>query len=212
MSACPKCGATPRTPLLCEGCDELLTPGTLASPFEALGLSPSYVVDRDALRKRMLQLSRRMHPDFHGGRSAEVRARAERNTAEVNAAHEILADDFRRADWLVESLGGPGEDQERQLPRAFLMEVLEWNETVEEARSVANPSERAASMDALRKKLLEERLSAMESVAALLEPLPEQGAPALRRVRRRLNVVRYLDRTLGEIAELALSRSSAPPH
>jgi hypothetical protein len=43
----------------------------------------------------------------------------------------------------------------------------------------------------------------------LLDPLPPSGSPALRDARAQLNVVRYVDRTLGEIEALRLSRAES---
>jgi len=206
--SCPKCWAELKTPLFCESCHELLAPTDRPSPFDALGLSTAYPVNRMELRKRLLQLSRRLHPDFHGSASQETRARAERNTAELNAAFELLDDDCRRADWLVRSLGGPGQDEERQMPAAFLSEVLEWSETIEEARNAAPGSPERAALGPLETSLREQRARTMESISDSLTPLPHTNAPELVEIRRSLNAVRYLDRALGEIAELRLSEAS----
>lgn len=207
--SCPKCWAALSTPLFCETCLELLEPGDARSPFETLGVQRGYELNAMALRKRLLALSRRMHPDFFAGADAATRARAQRNTAELNAAFEILSDEFRRADWLVRSLGGPGEDEERQLPVEFLSEVLEWNEAVEEARSAGPDAPAHPALAELDRKLRAEREAAMREISDMLSPLPDAHASELARVRRRLNAVRYLDRTLHEIAELKLAQASS---
>ncbi len=206
MDRCPQCGATLRTPLLCESCFALLEPARAPTPFEALGLAPAYAVDGNALRSRVLELSRRLHPDYFGNADERTRELAQRSTAELNAAFQTLADDFRRADWLVKALGGPQEDQERSMPAEFLQEVLEWNEAIEEARGASGKD----SLDGLGARLSSERAGLMRSVDARLTPLPDRGSGALVEVRKLLNAVRYLDRALREITELRLAQAARP--
>jgi molecular chaperone HscB len=203
MHECPRCWARPQTPLFCERCNELLEPASRPSPFEVLGLPTGFNVDKFALRKKLLLLSRRMHPDFFGTAGQEARALAERNTAELNAAFDVLSDDFRRADWLVTSLDGPKESDERALPAEFLAQVLEWNEAIEEARANGSADGLApleARLGALRGRL-------MSDVARALDSVPALRAPVLRDVRRALNAVRYLDRALTTLAELRIEHA-----
>jgi molecular chaperone HscB len=205
---CPSCGAELSTPLVCEACGALLDPSTPPSPFETLGLAPAYALDLSAARRRLLALSRAAHPDFHANANEETRQRAEDNTAALNAAFRILSDDARRAAWLVRSLGGPGEDEERAMPAAFLHEVLEWNEAIETARGAEPDSPARAEIDPLATRLESERSESMRRIASALDPLPATGSPLLRDVRKELNAVRYLDRALREIRELRLSNPS----
>jgi molecular chaperone HscB len=202
---CPSCGAELSTPLVCEACGALLAPGTPPTPFEALGLAPAYALDVGAARRRLLALSRAAHPDFHANAGDETRRRAEDNTAALNAAFRILSDDVRRADWLVRALGGPGEDEERAMPAAFLHEVLEWNEAIEAARDAEHDSAARAELATLATRLEGERAGSMQRIGSALDPLPATGSPALRKVRQELNAVRYLDRALREIRELSLT-------
>ena len=210
---CPKCWADLQTPLFCESCDEVLetqVSNDSASPYRILGVEPQFDLDRMTLRKRLLRLSRHLHPDVHRTADDETRERAERNTAELNAAFEILEDEFRRADWLVKSLGGPDEEAERQMPQAFLMEVLEWNEAIEDAQNSSPGSDERARLESLENELRGERESVMGEVASMLNPLPQMNAPGLTEVRQKLNAVRYLDRALHQIAELRLEQANTP--
>jgi molecular chaperone HscB len=208
---CPKCWAALETPLFCETCQHLLEPSQAVSPFRALGVETSYDLNAMALRKRLLALSRRLHPDFHANADARTRDLAERNSAELNAAFEILSDDVRRADWLVRSLAGPSDEEERSMPPEFLAEVLEWNETIEAARGGADDPAQRAALAVLEKTLADERARLMDAVARELSPLPAARSESLRVVRRHLNAVRYIDRARRELAELALRRPTPAP-
>lgn len=208
MTDCASCGAPLESPLVCEACGVLADPSAQAggdpSPFALFGLEPAWQVDREALRRRLLALTRRTHPDYFAADPAQ-RELAERASAALNEAHSVLEDDFRRADWLVRHLGGPDEQAERQMPQEFLMEVLEWNEALEAARE-AQPGSPARELRPLRTELEAQRVECFEALSALLTPLPDQGAAALTEARRRLNAVRYLDRALTELAALALAQ------
>ncbi len=213
MSACPGCGAELETPLGCHGCGALLEPGRDLTPYETLGLPLAYALDAADLERRLLRFSRVVHPDYFRTAGPELAQRAERHSAALNAAYEVLCDDARRAEWLVEALGGPAAGEEREMPQAFLMEVLEWNEVLEEVRSGGD----GATLEPMDASLRAERARELVAVAAALDPLPKSSAdsPAdstdstLRDVRKRLNAVRYIDRTLKEIEALRLERASS---
>jgi len=204
MKLCPYCEATLETPLVCTSCKNLLSPKSVASPFAALALTPRWSVDTKQLKRTLLRLSRLVHPDYFAGAEEEIRERAEDASAALNESYETLTSDFARADWLVRFLGGPSDSDERQMPQAFLMQVMEWNEAVEQARGAAPDSPRRVATEVLSQTLREERRARFEAVARLLTPLPPQAAPELAEVRRELNVVRYIDRIQAELESLRL--------
>ncbi len=203
MTRCAHCGAETGNPAFCEGCKRLLEIPDTATPFELLGLPVAFAVDRDDARRRLLKITRAIHPDFFGTESAEVRALAESNSARLNEAWSIVSDDIERADWLVRHLGGPDEQTERAMPQAFLVEVLEWNEALEEAR--ANPAASAPTLVTLATDLNSRRTDSLSALAQILTPLPSPSSPQLKRARTELNAVRYVDRALSEIESLRLA-------
>ncbi|MDZ4771808.1 MAG: Fe-S protein assembly co-chaperone HscB [Planctomycetota bacterium] len=190
----------------CAACKRPLSLADDVGPFDVLGLAPGYAIDAQDLRKRVLRISRDIHPDFFGAAASADRDLAERNSARVNKAFEILSDDVERADWIVRSLGGPDEQAERAMPREFLMEVLEWNETLEEARATTDTLD--PRLVGLRGELANRRAAALASIASLLTPLPTRGSSKLLVVRQQLNSIRYLDRALTEIESLRLARAA----
>lgn len=209
MSACPKCGAELETPLGCGSCGVLFSPATEPTPFEAFGLAPSYTLDPKELKRRLLRISRVLHPDYFGASDTETRALAERNSARLNDAHATLVDDAARADWLVRSLGGPSESEQRAMPKPFLLEVLEWNEALEAARDSAPGARERATLEQLATTLREQRAATLARVATLLTPLPPRGSTKLPDARAELNALRYLDKTLAEIDSLRVAQSTS---
>jgi molecular chaperone HscB len=208
VSACPSCGTERTTPLACDACGVLFRPDDHATPFEVLGLEPAWAIDAGTLRKRLLTVTRLTHPDFFAGADAEQRELAERNSALANEAYATLSDDLARADWLVARHGGPREGDLRDMPQAFLLEVLEWNEALEEARSSAPGSPARGRLAELARELEAARDAALARLGGLLEPLPERGAQALAAARRELNALRYMRRAQDQIEALRLERAT----
>ncbi|MHC4262704.1 MAG: Fe-S protein assembly co-chaperone HscB [Planctomycetota bacterium] len=192
---CEACGQPLDCPLVCEACGALAEPSGTPDPFAIFGIEPRFEQDGETLRKRLLKLSRRLHPDFFG-EDAEQRALAERNSAALNDAYAQLSNDFARASLLVATRGGPDSNTERQMPQAFLMEVMEWNETLEEAREAGSAG---PEIDTLANELASARAEAMDRAGSVLD-LGQDPSEA----RRQLNAVRYVDRALEQIEELRL--------
>jgi len=204
-TACPACGAALETPLGCHACGRLLEATGAPSPFAILGLRPAWSIDKADLKRRLLRTSRLVHPDFHGTSTPAARALAETNAALLNGAYEVLLDDFLRADWLLAHRGGPSDAQERQMPAEFLMEVLEWNEELDEAESTPPGSPMRAALDGLARRLREARERQLEAAGAALEDLDRRGSTGPERlveIRRALNAVRYLSRALLRIRDI----------
>jgi molecular chaperone HscB len=204
---CPRCAAPLTSALLCEACGALLEPQGAPTPFEVFGLAPAHALDLAALRKRLLRLSRGMHPDYFASADAPTRALAEHNSARLNAAFELLSDEAARASWLIDAWGGPSETQERAMPQEFLLEVLDWNEQLEAARENQADAAALARLAPLEAELRQRRAAQLARVAAALgAPQPAASAERLA-ARRALNAVRYVDRALGELSELKLARA-----
>lgn len=204
MSLCPYCEATLVTPLACTSCEHLLSIEEELCPFAVFGLEPRWSVDTKELKRTLLRLSRLVHPDFFVTADEETRERAEQASAVLNESYDALSSDVARAELLLRSLGGPSESEERQMPQAFLMQVMEWNETVEDARGAAADSPERRATEELTESLRQEREKRLEAIGRLLTPLPPSASSELTEVRRELNVVRYIDRTQEELKSLRL--------
>ena len=211
MADCSHCNEVLASPLACGGCESIFVATASLSPFEVFGLPVAARLDRSSLRKKLLKLQRLLHPDFHGAAGETMVDIAEHNTAEVNSAYEVLRDAAKRSSWIVEHLGGPSESAERQMPQAFLMEVMEWNETMEELKEHGNPAETKAGINELKAELNYQRAELIESTLDNTEAQLNQvaGATDLASIRRDLNAVRYIDRALGAIAAIELNLAQA---
>jgi len=208
MKTCPRCEKALETPLVCVECEALLPVEGRPSPFEVFGLPPAWELGDKELKSRFLRLSRLLHPDYFATAEESQRELAESASALLNSAYEVLHDPVRRADWLVESLGGPSESEERQMPQEFLMEVLEWNETLVAARATDPGSSEREALPELATELRGERNQRIAELGDLLRPTPEVDPTALRVARKQLNAVRYVDRALTELESLRLESAA----
>jgi molecular chaperone HscB len=164
--------------------------------FTRLGLPRRFVVDAGELEREYLAKSRAVHPDYHAiGSSADLAASMEVSAA-LNEAYTALRDPFTRAEHLLAVEGGPSAAEQKQMAPAFLAEMLEARETLEEVRAAANTcaagvaelgDEFAARYDGL--------LAAVGKSFAELEPLPPgdaKRAALLAGIRSNLNAAKYV--------------------
>lgn len=116
--------------------------------FALFSIAPAVDVDANALRKTFYQLSRQVHPDFTASRTGDVSLEA---SAQLNVAYATLLDEDKRIAHLVQlycpqkSIPAPSPD--------FLMDMLEWNEQIQECISTEDPAARLAQQEQLRARL-----------------------------------------------------------
>lgn len=159
--------------------------------FERLGLPRRFSVDPDALEAAYLAKSREAHPDFHAlGTTAEQDASL-RDTAAVNEAYLVLKDSFRRADYLLGLLGGPTAAQQKDMPQAFLMEMMELREGMEVVMSAGDEAKLAAMEADLGKRL--------SGTFAAVGKLFETDPVPLVAIRRELNAAKVVKGLLRDL-------------
>jgi len=160
--------------------------------FERLGLPRRFSVDAAELERAYLMKSRAVHPDYHLAGSDADLATSLDASAGVNEAYSTLRDPFNRADYLLTLLGGPTASEHKQMPGAFLAEMLEAREQIEAARD--NVAE-IARLDAEFTKEFGDLIQQVEELFANVERLPEtdpKRANLLPQIRGLLNAAKYI--------------------
>jgi molecular chaperone HscB len=160
--------------------------------FERLGLPRRFSLGRAEVEREYLARSREVHPDFHQlAASAEQAAALEASSA-LNEAYAVLRDPFRRADYLLGLLGGPTAAAAKEMPPAFLMEMLELREAIEELRGQA--------ADAPERTRLEQELTERyDGLLAEVGKRFERDEVPLREVRELLNAAKYVQGLLRDL-------------
>lgn len=162
----------------------------MSDHFERLGLPRRFSVDLPLLEQEYLARSRQHHPDFHTYSTPdELRASLEAS-AKLNEAYLTLKEPFRRANYLLGLYGGPSATEEKSLDQAFLMEMMELQEQLEEAKSRQQP---LAPIEAAVQSRLSSVLAELEASFRQLEA--NAAAPQrseLVTIRRLLNAAKTL--------------------
>ncbi len=174
-------------------------------PFSTLGVERSFEIDLKSVEKTHRELSRALHPDKYAGAGASERRLALGRAVEVNEAWRIVRDPVRRAEALFELAGvAVGETNEPKASGAFLMDMMEQREALEDAK-------------ASRDKGAAERLARdVETRAANAEHALAQGfraghdRAALAPLVARLGELRFYRRFLDEVSDMEDDVSASP--
>lgn len=113
--------------------------------FELYGLEVSFYPDKDEVRRRYLQISRENHPDLSGS-DLDEQANSLKISSENNNAYKTLKDRNLRIRYVLGLLGFGIVDSDK-LPPDFLMDMLEWNERVEEGKSASKEDQESIEID-----------------------------------------------------------------
>ena len=104
-------------------------------PFAILGLPRRFALDMKQAEARHLDLSKTLHPDRYVGAAPNERRMALSRAVEVNEAWRAVRDPIKRAEAILTLAGKQvGETREPKAEPAFLMEVMEAREELDEAK------------------------------------------------------------------------------
>ncbi len=119
--------------------------------FDLFGLPVQFAIDESNLVARFQELQRQLHPDRFASRPAAERRWSMQAASYVNEGYQTLKNDLKRAIYLLK-LNDVSVDEETDthMSPMFLMEQMEYRESLEAAESAADPLEK---LDAVRKQL-----------------------------------------------------------
>ncbi len=100
--------------------------------FELFEIPVTPKVDVSDLHKRYLALQRASHPDYFTQADEQERMEMEHRTAQINQAMQVFRDPLKTLGYFLSVKGFNTEQESAALPPAFLMEMMELNEQVEE--------------------------------------------------------------------------------
>ncbi len=98
--------------------------------FSFYGLEQKFAIDSAQLKNLFLEKSKQYHPDYFTADAAAQNI-AVSATAYNNLAYKTLGSEVSRASYLLQLKSGQ-DDKNHQLPQAFLMEMMELNEAIDE--------------------------------------------------------------------------------
>ncbi len=134
--------------------------------FELLGLAPGYAMDLAQLESRYRELQGQVHPDRFASAPEAERRVAMQWATRVNEAYRTLRDPVDRARYLLGLKGfDTGEESNTAMPPDFLMQQMEWRESVADSRA----SHDAAGLKALSDELGSERADMLRQLERAID-------------------------------------------
>ncbi len=159
--------------------------------FALFGLTPTFAIDAEALDRAYRELQTEIHPDrfAHAG-EAEQRLAMQWSTR-TNEAYQTLKSPFARAKYLLELQGIQAMDANNTaMPAEFLMQQMEWRESLMAALAAAD----YAGLQALEQAAKAEAERLLDLLAADLDARRDYPAAS-----ETLRKYRFLEKFLADI-------------
>ncbi|XP_056110749.1 iron-sulfur cluster co-chaperone protein HscB [Rhinichthys klamathensis goyatoka] len=132
---CWNCGSSAAL-FFCSSCNAIQPADDKTNYFDILNSEQTFSLDTQKLQKRYLELQRSLHPDNFGQKSLKEQEYSEEQSALVNKAYRTLQKPLSRAVYMLELQGVLLEEgTDATADPAFLLEVMEINESLAETRS-----------------------------------------------------------------------------
>lgn len=209
--ACWSCERPGGDGAFCDKCGAVQPPRAGRSHFSVLDTASSFDIDAAALEARFKEMARKLHPDRFARADVRARCYALEHATALNDAYRVLRDPLRRAECLIglhgirlDVHGIGGRSNVPRLDQAFLVEMLEVQEAIGEARAAG----RGAEVERITAEIRLRREAELRGVAEDLREACGGGAPregpgangAMMRAGERVARVRFYDRVLSTAA------------
>lgn len=165
--------------------------------FELFGIKITFIPSQQQLKQKFYELSRKYHPDFFTRENNDEQTNALEASAQVNKAYKIFQNRDETIKYVLELKGLLEEEEKYQLPPDFLMEMLELNEEIADAKMEENHEK----LLKLKKELATIEESIYEPVQLIVEGYEEGAALTdnLLKVKEYYFKKKYLNRILAAL-------------
>ena len=154
--------------------------------FTLFGLPRRFAQERADIDARWKDLQRQAHPDRHAQHGTAAQRVAMQWSVRINEAYQRLKDPLKRAAYLCELGGAPiGAEDNTAMPAAFLMQQMEWRESLDDAHTVAE-------LDALDDGVQQAQSQALALCGQLIDQQRDY-ASAAKQVRALMFIARFAD-------------------
>ena len=146
-----------------------------SNDFELFGLTQQFAQDRSTVDARWKSLQREAHPDKFAAQGAAAQRVAMQWSVRINEAYQRLKDPLKRAAYLCELGGAPiNAHSNTAMPAAFLMQQMEWRESLEEACDTQALEQLRQQVDVVQRDLMQQceaLLDAAQDYNAAVQPV-----------------------------------------
>lgn len=106
--------------------------------FELYNIPVSFKPDAQTVKKKFYELSRQFHPDFFTNATEDEQQNALEKAAIVNKAFKIFSHEDEVLKYILQLKNLIEEEEKYQLSSGFLMDVMDLNEQLMEAKMEEN--------------------------------------------------------------------------
>jgi molecular chaperone HscB len=106
--------------------------------FELFEFDIAPIIEKSLLTKKYLQLQKQYHPDNYSLSDENEQNQSLEMSSLINKAFAVFKDDIKTIGYFLEIKGLISEDEKYQLPSAFLMEMMEVNEQIDDGNFVVS--------------------------------------------------------------------------
>lgn len=123
--------------------------------FQLFAVPATFAQDRTVLDARWKELQREAHPDRFAAQGAAAQRVAMQWSVRINEAYQRLKDPIRRASYICELNGAPLDaENNTAMPPDFLMQQMEWRETLDDVADIASLEKLNTEVEAGRARAL----------------------------------------------------------
>ena len=162
--------------------------------FELYGIPVSFIQESQQLKQKFYELSRQYHPDFFTQENDFEQGEALEISSQVNKAYKTFQNIDETIKYVLQLKGMLEEEEKYQLPPDFLMEMMELNEQLTDAKMEEDPTK----LSELKITLEKEEEEIYRPVKSIVEEY-EEGKTAtqdLLKVKEYYFKKKYLNRIL----------------
>lgn len=167
--------------------------------FALFELPPTFALDKSKLDNAYRALQAEVHPDRFASQSEADRRLSLQWATQVNTAFQVLKSPLNRARYLLQLNGvDTAEETNTAMPAAFLMEQMEWRESIEEMRGTQDVN----ALENLSRQLQKETQALNGLLEQQIDSEKDYNGAAL--TVRKLKFLEKLDEEISSAIEAAL--------
>lgn len=166
--------------------------------FELFDIPETLTPDAASVKKKFYELSRKYHPDFYTQSSEGEQSDMMEKAAFLNKAYKVFQNKDALIKYVLQEKGLLGEEEKYALPPEFLMEVMEHNEALMEAKMEDDESE----INKVKNAIHQLQTEIYEPVQGIVENYAQLKTPEddLLKLKQYYFKKKYLDRILATMA------------
>lgn len=160
--------------------------------FELFDMPMAPTVNKALLAERYFALQKKSHPDFFSQATEAEKEQALDQSADINKAFTIFRDDQKTIEYFLQVTGHIAADEKYALDPAFLMEMMEMNETLMEVDE-----------GEARKRVVDYEATLYDEISPILQDYQagEQDAGKMELLKGYYYKKKYLRRILDRLAD-----------